>query len=719
MTRKAKSIKIQLAVGALALSGLFAGLAQVFAQGAPPTSNRLALVIGEAAYRAGPVASAANDAGLIAQTLQVAGFDVTGAADLDQDGLRKTLREFVDKAAAAGPEATVFIYLAGRGVQYEGENYFAPVDAVAPTAANVPLETVRLSDYLAPLAQMPLKARIVVLDAARANRFATNGAPLAGGLALVDPPPGELIAFNAAPGSVAPEGDGPYGVYAQALNEMLRQGGLPIDQVFDSVRLRVAEQTRGAQIPWDESKLAPAPVLLARAPNAPPALATAELRSRPIRDYAVDQAYAAALERDSIAGYTEFLGVYPNSPYSARVRALLAVRREALTWRRVWSANTPEAYWTYLQRYPNGPHAEDARRRLAILRAELAPPPRFAEYEFDVPPPPDWEAQEDAVYFRRPYVVFDEPAYGPPPPRLEFLPPPDFYDEPPPPPPHRNLLPLPLVAAPLVFAVPAIRHGLFHAPAPVQVQNPGAQQYYDERARPAPPAGAPGAAPAQPGFPPNGPHPGAPQQPGGFAPPPPAPGPVPPPHQPVPQGAPHIAPLPSGGAAQPQGGPNHPPPQGEPAPSGHALPAPPAGQGAPQPAFERPGAPAEPHAHPNAPVPPLTAPPAQQPAAPARPLPAEPAPRAHEAPPPAHEAPPPVHVAPPREFSPPAPVERAPARVREEPPPVAPPHAAPPAPRPEPPRPAEPPPQRHEPPAHPEPRHEPPGHPEPHHEPPA
>ncbi|PPQ30842.1 hypothetical protein CCR94_11305, partial [Rhodoblastus sphagnicola] len=573
MTRKARNFKIRIAAGALALSGVFAALAQVVAQPVPVGANRLALVVGEAAYRSGPLSSAANDAGLIAQTLQIAGFDVTGAADLDQDGLRKTFREFLDKAAAAGPDTTVFIYLSGRAIQYEGENYLAPVDAAIPTAAIAPIATLRLSDYLNPLAQMPLKARIVVLDAARANSFATNGPPLAGGLALIDPPPGELVAFNAAPGSVAPAETGPYGVYAQALNEMMRQGGLPVDQMFDSVRLRVAEQTKGAQIPWDESKLSSAPVLIARAESAPPVRATAELRSRPIRDYSVDQAYAAALERDTIGGYSEFIAAYSNSPYSARVRALLAVRREALTWRRARSGDSPAAYWTYLQRYPRGPHAEDARRRLTILRAELAPPPRFEEVEFeDVAPPPDWEAREDAVYFRRPYVEFDDADYGPPPPRVEFLPPPVFYDEPPPPPPHRNLLPLPLVAAPLLFAVPAIRHGLFHAPEPVQAQNPGAQQYYDERARPAPPAGGP---PQQPGFPPGAGAP-PPQPQGGPSP---SGRPLSPPS--AGQAAPQPAPQQPGALQQP-GGPNgRVTPQG--VPSGRPLSPPPAGQAAPQP----------------------------------------------------------------------------------------------------------------------------------------
>ncbi|TIR44933.1 MAG: hypothetical protein E5X28_15700, partial [Mesorhizobium sp.] len=38
--------------------------------------KRLAFVIGNGAYQSGELATAANDAGLIAQTLQAAGFDV-------------------------------------------------------------------------------------------------------------------------------------------------------------------------------------------------------------------------------------------------------------------------------------------------------------------------------------------------------------------------------------------------------------------------------------------------------------------------------------------------------------------------------------------------------------------------------------------------------------------------------------------------------------------
>ena len=45
--------------------------------------KRIALVIGNGAYQISPLTTPANDAGLVAQTLQAAGFDVVGARDLD------------------------------------------------------------------------------------------------------------------------------------------------------------------------------------------------------------------------------------------------------------------------------------------------------------------------------------------------------------------------------------------------------------------------------------------------------------------------------------------------------------------------------------------------------------------------------------------------------------------------------------------------------------
>jgi uncharacterized caspase-like protein len=198
---------------------LFLSAAAVFfawAATAQQSEKRIALVIGNAAYQAQPLTTAANDAGLIAQTLQAAGFDVVGARDLDQDALRRSFRDFLDKAGS-GPDTVAFIYFAGYGLQLEGENYLVPIDARIARDTDVAASALRASDYLRPLAALKLKTSIVVFDAARPSPFARSGPPLAGGLALVEPESGLLLAYNAAPGTVAPEGSGPYGAYAQAL----------------------------------------------------------------------------------------------------------------------------------------------------------------------------------------------------------------------------------------------------------------------------------------------------------------------------------------------------------------------------------------------------------------------------------------------------------------------------------------------------------------------
>jgi uncharacterized caspase-like protein len=414
---------------------------------AEPTERRIALVIGNGNYQSGALSTPANDAGLIAQTLQAAGFDVVGARDLDEDSLRHAFRDFLEKASASGPATVAFVYFAGIGLQLEGDNFLVPVDANITRDTDVALKAIRVTDYTRSLAALRLKATIVLMDAARANPFSV---PLAGGLALVEADPGMLIAFNAAPGTIAPEAQNGYGPYAKSLAEMMREGGLPLADLFDRVRLRVNEVTRGAQVPWDSSKAETSFVFFERTADAPAPVAAVEqtsaLRTKSIRELDTRDAYLAALERDTLQGYEEFLSAYPDDPMARRVRAMIAARREAITWRRTYTTDTPDAYWSYLGRYPRGPHAADARRRLAQLSAALAPPSAFAVLDYDVPPPPPDEIE----YVDRPVLAFYDPTFEfapPPPPPDEYLPPPplDFVAlEPPPLPEAVFVLPVPI-----------------------------------------------------------------------------------------------------------------------------------------------------------------------------------------------------------------------------------------------------------------------------------
>ena len=442
-------MKILHGIAAVVAAAMFLFATHLHAQ-AP--ERRFALVIGNGEYKAGRLPTAANDAGLIAESLRAAGFDVTGARDLDQDTLRRSMREFLDKIAAAGEQAVALIYLTGYGLQFEGENYIVPVDAGIRRDQDIPIEAVRISDFTRPLAGMPGAVKLFIVDAARQHPFTPAGTPLASGLALIEPDPGILVAFNAAPGSIAPIEPGPYGAYAQALAEMIGTGGLGLDDLFTRLRLRVNEKTGGLAVPWYASKITQPFLFMERAPDAPAPPQTAsnaQLQNQPLGQFQGDQeAYAAAVARDTLQGYQDFLAAYPDSPLAARVRALIAVRREAMTWRRAVAINTQEAFWSYLQRYPQGAHVADARRRLSRLAAAFDPPAFFTPMaDLGVPPPPP----DEVAYLDQPQIVFDGPGFLPPPPvPVYFLPPPPpafIVLAPPPPPIGAFFLPVPLFAA--------------------------------------------------------------------------------------------------------------------------------------------------------------------------------------------------------------------------------------------------------------------------------
>ena len=566
---------------------------------------RIALVIGNDAYPDQALATTSNDAGLIAQTLEAAGFDVVGARDLDGQSLRIAFRDFLDKAAAAGPDMQAFVYLSGRALQYDGDNYFVPVDARIAHAADAPLEAVRLSDFTHALAETPGRARIIVVDGARANPYPAEGAPLAPGLALVDPEPGELIAFNAAPGTLAGDEQGPYGVYGKTLAGTMRQGGVDVAQVFEQTRVLVNQETEGALIPWSASKLDGPYYIFERAADAPPpVVAAAPAANQPIASLSPEDAYAAAVARDTMSAYEAFLAAYPHSDQARRVRAILAARREAAFWRRSVNANTPRAYWTYLRVYPKGPHVADARRRLAILSAQFEPPPDFRPFVYeDLPPPPP----DEGFYEEQPVYAFDD--LGPPPPA-----PPGYYvyeDEedwrnlPPPPPPQEvGALPFPAIGIPLAVGAVAYHHR---------------HRDHDGRAPrgfrpPAPPPLAPPPLPAniRPiAPPPPNPNPAAPPRPGVA----------------VVKPLPPIGPTPAGGGK---------PPAAAPAPAAAGKPLP-----APTPVPAAPSAPAT--KSPAAPLAPSAPPPGGKPGAPPVPAAPTPPPAAASKPPP---APPPISPTP-------------------------------------------------------------------------
>ena len=106
---------------------------------AAPAENRVALVIGQSAYRAvPPLPNPANDAKMMIELLTAAGFEVTAAPDVSQSDMRKAIGDFADKLNSKGPDTVALVYYAGHGLQVDGENFPAAGRRHSPARSRHP-----------------------------------------------------------------------------------------------------------------------------------------------------------------------------------------------------------------------------------------------------------------------------------------------------------------------------------------------------------------------------------------------------------------------------------------------------------------------------------------------------------------------------------------------------------------------------------------------------
>jgi hypothetical protein len=94
------------------------------AQTSEDSERRIALVIGNGAYKDSPLKNPPNDAEDMAAKLKTLGFTVTKLINATQSQMRKTIRQFGHDLKKGG--VGLFFY-AGHGMQVKGINYLIPI----------------------------------------------------------------------------------------------------------------------------------------------------------------------------------------------------------------------------------------------------------------------------------------------------------------------------------------------------------------------------------------------------------------------------------------------------------------------------------------------------------------------------------------------------------------------------------------------------------------
>ncbi len=214
--------------------------------------QRIALVIGNAAYEQGALDNPVNDATAMSRKLSGLGFEVVSVYDADLKSMQRGLLQFVNRIERG---ATSLVFYAGHAVQVNGRNYLMPVDGELTTEQAIKFDSMELSDILEALEQSTAATNLIILDACRNNPFEKKFRGGSRGLAIVDATAGSLIAYATAPGSVAADGDGTNGLYTSELLKVLDVPGLTVEEVFKRVRRSVMRESSGEQVPWESSSL--------------------------------------------------------------------------------------------------------------------------------------------------------------------------------------------------------------------------------------------------------------------------------------------------------------------------------------------------------------------------------------------------------------------------------------------------------------------------------
>jgi len=215
--------------------------------------RRLALVIGNSAYKSSPLKNPVNDARAIEKTLKSLGFTVWKHEDLSYQMMMKSVDDFGDELLKGG--GVGLFYYAGHGIQYNGRNFLIPTDAEISRENEIQYKSVDGGLVLAKMENARNRLNIVILDACRDNPFARSFRSAAQGLAFMDAPTGTIIAYATSPGKTASDGSGSNGLYTSELIRQMKMPGQSITDMFMNVRKEVRGKSDGKQVPWESTSL--------------------------------------------------------------------------------------------------------------------------------------------------------------------------------------------------------------------------------------------------------------------------------------------------------------------------------------------------------------------------------------------------------------------------------------------------------------------------------
>jgi tetratricopeptide (TPR) repeat protein len=217
--------------------------------------KRVALVIGNGAYKNSPLDSSVNDANDVAEALTKLGFAVIKGVDVNILAMGVMFERFSRRAKDAD---VALVYFSGHGAQYKGANYLVPIENNLQWTGGAAVgfeEYINLQENVDVLKNVG-RIRILIVDACRTTgelarieeRYGPDVTPL-------DPAGGMFIAYASAPDSYSYDGGrrSRNSPFTRSLLRHLTVKGLELREMFTSVRNEAYDYSGRKQISqtWD------------------------------------------------------------------------------------------------------------------------------------------------------------------------------------------------------------------------------------------------------------------------------------------------------------------------------------------------------------------------------------------------------------------------------------------------------------------------------------
>lgn len=200
--------------------------------------KRIALVIGNSNYEfQSTLSNPINDASDVSEKLVSLGFDVYLIHDVSYSDFDIALKKLCGRAKNRNYDAAI-IYFCGHGIQYQGQSYLVPIDALLDTPEDL-FNCIDMQDIYNKMGRNNCSTNLIFIDACRNEREWNQNEDVTS----ENDPQNVGVLFSSAPNSIALDGESRNSPFANAFIQSIDEPSSDFFSTINKISRTVKSET--------------------------------------------------------------------------------------------------------------------------------------------------------------------------------------------------------------------------------------------------------------------------------------------------------------------------------------------------------------------------------------------------------------------------------------------------------------------------------------------